>query len=91
MKVGCAPPGFDAGDVADEDLVEAGGEARGEVAHLIGVREDDVGRLDVLDELGAGGGVAVGGVGVQQGMVDRVDIAWGFALDGLQDRVAAVG
>ena len=36
---------FDADDVADEDLVEAGGERGRVVAHLVGVGEDDVGRL----------------------------------------------
>ena len=67
MKTG---PSADAGDVADEHLAEAGGERRRVVAHLIGVREDDVVRLLGFDELLESGGEAVGGVVREQRMLD---------------------
>jgi hypothetical protein len=67
--------GFNAGDVADQDLIETRRQLRGEVAHLVGVREDDEGRFHMLDELGAGGGVAVGGVVVEQGVIDGIDVS----------------
>ena len=44
-------PVADGDHVADEHLAEARGQRRREVAHLVGVGEDDVRGLLLLDEL----------------------------------------
>ena len=77
--------GFNVGDVADQDLVELGGEAGGEVADLVGMGEDDVSGVELVDELMVGGGVPVGGVVVEEWVVDGVDGARGLALDSVED------
>ena len=60
-----------ADDVADEDLSEARGETRREVADLVGVREDDECRVELLDELLEADDVAVGGVGLSSACSTR--------------------
>ena len=66
--------GVDGDDVRDEHLAEAGGERGREVADLIGVREDDECGVRVLDELLERGDEAVRRVGLEQGVIDAVDL-----------------
>ena len=61
--------------VADEHLAQARGQRGREVAHLVGMREQDVsGRLR-LDELFEGGRVAVGRVRAEERMLQADDFA----------------
>ena len=64
--------GVDAGDVADERLSETRGEAGDVVTRLVCVREDDVRRLELPNQLLKGQRIAVRGVFLEKRMLHCV-------------------
>ena len=58
--------------------LDARGQRGREVAHLVGVGKDDVAGLLGLNELVERDGVSVGGVAIQQRMLDARDFGDGF-------------
>ena len=61
-----------ADEICEEHLAEAGGEARREVAHLVGVRENDIAGLEFLDELFERRYVTVRSVIFEQRVLDAI-------------------
>ena len=61
-----------ADEIGQQHLAEAGGKAGREVAHLIGVGEDDEARIELADELLECGYVTVSSVILEQCVLDAV-------------------
>src|ERR1700736_1471577 len=68
----------DADDIADEDLAEPSGKSGCVVAHLVGVRKDQLRWVFLFEELLQSERVAVGGVLSKRWVLDAHNFAEGF-------------
>src|SRR5271166_4308117 len=64
----------DRDDIADQHLLKSCGELGCEIAYLIGVREEDVIRLNLADQLFKRRRKSVRRIDVQQFVIDRVNL-----------------